>query len=258
MTELILQHWSYYLLLSLLGLGVAGSLPIGFLQFFKRSGDRRANLFLGSLLIAAGLSLLHNILVSTSFYDYRPGLRYLPVYFSLLLPTLLFYYVKLSAYPSYRMRWTDLKHFVLPLFQWIFFWIVFLREPARKLQWEDSFYNPFYGGFEKGLFLVLMVAYLYFAFRYVRHRQREITRSRLPRKLWYLRNFVKGLFVLFAIHATFLLGGFAARHLFRVHLDTVAIYAALGALSFAGIVYWLTVYGFQVLVWGRRVFGASK
>jgi len=32
-------------------------------------------------------------------------------------------------------------------------------------------------------------------------------------------------------------------------------YVALGMLSFAALGYWMGTYGFQVLFWGRKVFG---
>ena len=250
------QHhsWLYYLLLLLLGLGGTFSAGIGGLYFFKRSGVKLGNYCYGLLLIGIGLTQLHIILVLTGFYERFPQLKFLPIYFTLTLPSLLFFYVKLNLYPAYRLRWTDSKHFLLGFFQWIFFWIVFLQPTARKLDTDRYFYNPFYGGLEQALFLSLFVAYMYFAYRYLKQRERQLKRTTLPRKMWYLRKLIKGLFLLFAVHAIFVLGDFFSYEFLRINLRTVPIYAGLGALSFAALVYWLSLYGFQILFWGRKVF----
>ena len=117
----------YYLLLLMLGSGVLASMGIGALFFLKRSGVKRANFFYGLLLICIGGTLLHNIIYVVGFYDSHPSWKFFPIYFTLSIPTLLFYYVKLSLYPAYRLRGTDIKHFLLPVAQWLFFLSVFLR-----------------------------------------------------------------------------------------------------------------------------------
>lgn len=248
------HSWLYYLLLLLLGAGVAVSVPIGGLFFLKRSGVRRANYFYGCLLIAIGLTLLHNMLVITGFYDAYPRLKFLPIYFTLAFPVLLFFHVKLELYPAYRFVWTDIKHFLLPLGQWSFFWLVLFSSLAWKTEAGRYFYNPFYGGLEHALYLTSFFAYLYFAYRYVWQKSRGPNNRRDARKVWYLRKLVKGLFVLFGIHAAFVLVDFFSYEFLYINLRTVKVYAGLGALSFAALVYWLSLYGFQVLFWGRKVF----
>lgn len=248
------QSWLYYALLLILGVGVLGSVPMGFLYFFKRSGERRANYFYGILLICIGLTLLHNILFITGFYDHFPQYKFFPIYFTLAFPSLLFYHVKLNLYPQYRMRATDLKHFILPVLQWLFFWRIFLSDIEAKVDQGRDFYSFFYGGLEQALYLASFFAYLYFAYRYVWHRQRKKLDARERKKVWYLRKLVKGLFVLFCIHAAFVLIDFICYEFLYINLRTVKVYAGLGALSFAALVYFMCVYGFQVLFWGRRVF----
>lgn len=241
------------MLFAILLLGSFGSIAIGGLFFFKRSGVRLGNAFYGLLLLGIGLTQLYIVLEVINFFDDYSSWRFLPIYFTLTLPSLLFFYVKLHVYPSYRLRWSDSKHFVLGLGQWMVFWIFFLQPPENRPA-ERNFYSLFYGGLEIALYLFLFVAYMYFAYRYIKQRQLQLRRSRLPRKLWYLKNLVKGLFILFAIHAIFVLSEFFFREYLGVNLGSISYYAGLGALSFAALVYWLALYGFQVLFWGRKVF----
>ena len=248
------HSWLYYLLLLALGAGVLGSVPMGGLFFLKRSGEWRANYFYGALLICIGLTLLHNILFLTGFYDHFPRFKFFPIYFTLAFPSLLFYYVKLNLYPSYRFRFTDIKHFLLPLAQWGFFWMIFLSSLEQKADMGRNFYNPFYGGLEQAIYLTSFFAYLYFAYRYVLHRRKGPLSGRDRKKVWYLSKLLQGLFILFGVHAAFVLVDFFCYEFLYINLRNVKIYAGLGALSFAALVYFMSVYGFQVLFWGRRVF----
>lgn len=249
------HSWLYYVLLLLLSGGVLSSMGVGGLFFFKRSGVKRANLFLGVLLICIGGTLLHNILYVVGFYHSYPSLKFFPIYFTLAVPSLLFYHVKLSLYPSYRIRLSDMKHFFLPLAQWLFFWQIFLQQSVDKEGIGRNFYNPFYGGLEQAIYLVSFFAYLYFSYRYVVQRRTGSLNIREGRKVWYLSKLLKGLFVLFGIHTAFVLTDFFCYEFLYINLRSVRIYAGLGALSFAALVYFLSAYGFQLLFWGRKIFG---
>ena len=183
----------FYLLIFVLGAVAAHCMSVGALFFFKRSGDYRANAFFGSLLILFGLTVLHNILYFSGVYEYYPRLKFIPLYYTLAFPPLLFYHVKLSLYPAYHLRGTDVKHFLLPVMQFLFFFTLFLLPASVKGQWDRSFYNPFYGAFEQVLYLSSFLAYLYFAHRYVRQRRLELTgRFKLKREHLWLSGAVLG------------------------------------------------------------------
>lgn len=247
----------FYLLVGLLSAVMCYVLTIGVLFLLKRSGDRRANVFYSVLLVAFGLTMLHNILNFMGVYSHYPWLKFLPIYLTLSFPPLLFYYVKLSLYPRYELRWTDAKHFLLPLGQIIYFWILFLAPVTYKAGIDRSFYNPFFGAAEQGLYLLGVYAYLYFAYRYVRHRQLELKKRNLPREqlaVAYLRVFLRVLLALFLIHTILVVADFIYFNAFAIDFRTVKPYVAFGMLSFAALGVWLGTYGFQVLFWGRRIF----
>ena len=171
---MIESRYLFYLLIFVLSLGVLQALIIGALFFFRRAGGKLANQFFGLLLITFGLTLLHNVFHMTGFYNRYPSLYFAPIYYTLAFPTLLFYYVKLSLYPAYKLRWTDAKHFLLPFGQIIFFLVLFVSSVEFKSQFGRYFYNPFYGAFEQFLYLSTFYAYMYFAYRYIRQKRRHI------------------------------------------------------------------------------------
>lgn len=244
----------FYLLVAALLAGVVQSISVGSLFFLKRSGDRRANGFYGLLLIMMGLTLLHNILLISNIYERYPRLQFWPMYFTLSFPPLLFFYVKLTLYPAYRLKLSDIKHFILPLGQILFFLAVLFNLTDNKGVPGRYFYNPFYGAFEHFLYISTFFAYLYFAYRYIRHRAREGRRGAVARQVFYLKTLVRVLFLLFCIHTGFLVSDFVSYEFLGVNLRAVKLFAGMGALSFAGLVFWSGTYGFQVLLWGRRVF----
>ncbi|MBK8654343.1 MAG: hypothetical protein IPN20_10655 [Haliscomenobacter sp.] len=77
--------------------------------------------------------------------------------------------------------------------------------------------------------------------------------SRDTQLVRYLSKLVQVLFILFCVHTVFVLTDFISYELMHINLRAVKPYAAFGILSFAALVLWLSTYGFQVLVWGRKV-----
>jgi hypothetical protein len=249
----------FYVLLGILILGVVQGLGIGGLYFFKRSGERRANFFLGCLIICFSLTLLHNILVITDFFDHNPRFKFLPIYFTLTFPPLLFLHVKLNLYPSYQMRRTDIKHFLLPISQTSYFIFLFFSSVSYKASIDRSFFNPFFGAFEQLLYIVFFFAYLYFSKKYIDRRKAAGKISGgMKKKIVYLEKLIQVLFILFSIHTLFILVDFLSYEFLGVNLRTLKIYAGLGILSYAALLFWVSVYGFQTLIWGRKLFRNKK
>jgi hypothetical protein len=244
----------YYLLLLILVANALQGLGIGGLYFFKRSGEKRANYFYGILLIAFSLTVVHNIFLVLNLYELHPQLKFLPIYFTLAFPTLIFYHVKLALYPGYKLRLSDAKHFILPVGQFIFFVVLFFSPLEYKKEIGRQFFNPFFGAFEQFLYLVTFYAYLYFAYRYIIQRQKTVKVRRELRLVLYLKKLIKILLVLFAIHTVFVLTDFVCYEFLGIDLRVIKIFAGSGILSFAALNYWLSIYGFQVLFWGRKRF----
>lgn len=244
----------YYLLMLLLILGVLQGLAIGFLFFFKKSGIIKANFFYGLLLLAFSLTLAHNILTITGIFVEYPELKFLPIYFTLSLPPLFFFHVKLDLYPNYHLRWSDSKHLILPVGQVLFFLFLFLCTVEYKTTVERSFYNPFFGATEHFLYLTTFFLYLYSAYRYIRYKQLQGKHKFQSKRISYLKVLIKVFLVFFIVHTVFLVSDFVSYEFLNINMRSSKIFAALGALSFGALVVWLGIYGFQVLIWGRKLF----
>ncbi|WP_116128365.1 hypothetical protein [Lewinella sp. IMCC34183] len=241
-----------YLPAGLMAVTAVAAIGIGGLFFFKRSGDQRANGLYGALLVAGGLTQLHFLLLFTELTADRPWLRFLPIYFTLWLPVLLFFHVKISLYPTYRLRIGDLKHFILPVAQLLYFLGIWLI-PAFRPPEGRYFYSPFYGGLEQALYLIIWPAYIVFAYQYLRRRRAQLGRRTLPRLLWYLRKLLKGSMLFVIAYAILAVSDFLSFNYLYIGMRNQAWYVAAQSLTYTVLLLWLSVYGFQVLLWGRRL-----
>lgn len=248
------QHSIYYYLLLLVMVGTQLlAFAIGFLFFFKRSGSKRSNAFFGSLLILFSLTLLHYILIYTEIYNSIQEIQFLPIYFTLSLPVFFFYHIKLLLFPQYKLRWTDAKHFLLPLGQVIYFGITFLSEQRFEGDFGRKDQNLFYGALEQFLYLISFYAYLYFSYRYVQAKKRVARSVVTLKRIWYAEKLIQIFFLLFSVHALFMLTDYFAFQFMHINLRANRVFAALGVLSFVALILCLGTYGFQVLIWGRRL-----
>lgn len=241
-----------YLPAGLMAVTLLAAIGIGGLFYFKRSGDPRANHLYGALLIAGGLTQLHFLILFTGLNAARPYLEFLPIYFTLWLPVLLFFYVKISLYPRYRFRLGDLKHFIFPVAQLLFFLGLWLIPSFRRPEGR-YFYSPFYGGLEQALYLVIWPAYIVFAYQYLRRRRAQLGRRTLPRLLWYLRKLLKGSMLFVIAYAILAVSDFLSYNYLFVGTRSQPWYLAAQSLTYTVLLLWLTTYGFQVLLWGRRL-----
>ena len=238
--------------LALMAAATLAATVVGVLFFVKRSGDRRANYLHGTLLVAGALTQLHFLLEFAGQFKRHPDWKYLPIYFSLWLPVLLFSYVKISLYPKYRFRRTDLKHLSLPIGQTLYFICIWLI-PALRHESGRYFYNPFYGGFEQALFLAGWPLYVLFSVLYLRRSRRQSQHQALPRLHWYLSKLLKGCVFFMVAYTVLSLADFFSFHFGWANMRNRLWYAGAQALSYTTLLLWLTVYGGQVLVWGRRL-----
>jgi len=253
-----INYLLFQFLMLLLVTLVAQSLILATFFTFQPTGERRANLFFGVLLGVFGLTLLHYVFTFIGFYDQHPELIFIPLYFTLSFPVLLFYFVKLNLYPNYTFRLTDSKHFLLGAFQFLFFVGLFFTPLSMKEGIEREFFNPFFGALEHALYLILFPSYLYFAYRYVMRKKKWARTVQVRKKVIYLQKLIEILFILFCVNALFLLFDFFSYEVFGLNLRNFKIYAALGVLSFAGMLFWINLFGIQVLMWGKPLFKLDK
>ena len=231
---------------------------IGFLFFFKKSGNWRSNAFFGSLLILFSFTLLHYILIYTGIYEAVQEIQFLPIYFTLSLPVFFFYHIKLMLFPNYKLRWTDGKHFILPLGQVVYFLITYFSNEGFQGNFGRKDSNLFYGALEQFLYLLTFFAYLYFSYRYILVKRRVIRHHHDAKKVWYAEKLVQVFFLLFCLHAGFMLTDYFAYAIWQIDLRANRVFAALGMLSFVALLMCLGTYGFQVLIWGRKLLNRTS
>jgi len=233
----------------LMSLGVLAGMVLGVIFVFRRIGNQKSNLFFAALLFAFGLSLLNIIFIGKGLQEYYPKLRFLPIRFTLALGPFFFYFVKFSLFPSYELRRTDIKHFLLPIWQLSFYLIVGFRSVEFKSQLGETFMQPFYRDFEQVLFLITFWMYLFLAYRYIRYRLALLRRRGHPwqiQKMMWLRRVVRITVLLIAGYSFYFLTDFVGYHFFRLNLHHTSWFTYTGDLFFTGIVLWLSYAGFRI------------
>jgi hypothetical protein len=233
------------------GLGVAALFLIR-----KTQPNRWSNWLFSSLLGSMALTLLDKLLSFTLLKIEFPQLSFLPIYQSFAFAPFLFFYVKSRLYPHFEMSRRDFKHFILPTVQLAVLTLMALFSTDNQLDTQLNFFSPFYGNFEKGVFLVQFLLYLYFAYRFILHEraayQRGIKRPFFDARrqvlvLGWLKRLVKILSILFAIHAVFILTDYFSFRFFNFNLQERLLFSAGYELSFGAMLAWLILNGLFAL-----------
>lgn len=219
-------------------LGVLQGILVGLIFLLRPSGNKKANTFFAILMGVTSLSLLNLVLVRQEI------VTWLPIWLSLSFGPCFFYFVKFSLFPSYELRWTDAKHFVLPLWQFVF---AFLNRFIDHTGWHN-FVEFFYRNFEHVLFVVTFLMYLLLAYRYVRYKlavSRHQGYAWEVQKINQLRRLIRVVVILVGSYGFLLMTDFVVFYLFQLNLHQVTGFAYFSDVCFAGIVYWLGYNGYK-------------
>ncbi len=232
------------------GLGLAGLLLIR-----KTQPNKWANWLFAALLVTMALTLLDKFLNFTFTTKRHPSVSVLPIYLSFAFGPLLFYYVKSRLYRQFDMRRSDFKHFILPTVQFYLLLMMAFKNAESKATFRTDFFSPFYGNFEKGVFIIQFFLYLYFSYRFILHerfalkekRKTHLSGRRHVLVVGWLKRMVKGLFILFGIHAYFILTDYFSYKLFDLNLQTKTLFSSAYELSFTAMLAWLCLNVFFAL-----------
>jgi hypothetical protein len=231
--------------------GVASGLGAAALFLIRRTQPNRwSNWLFAALLSTMSLTLFDKFLNFTLLTHWHPLLSFLPIYSSFIFGPLLFFYVKSRLYPQFEMDKSDFKHFILATVQFYLLLMMTFKDVDSKADFHIYFFSPFYGNFEKGVFILQFFSYLYFSYRFILH-ERLLRKTTAQRRqilvLGWLKRMVKTLFILFGIHAFFILTDYFSYKLFDMNLQGKALFSALYELSFAGMLAWLCLNGYFAL-----------
>ncbi len=240
--------------LSLLALSAVillnGLLTVMFLV--RKNENKRADLYFSALLLSYALTCFHHVLILKGSYLEHPRLLFAPLYFTLAFGMLLFYSIKLRLFPGYRFIGTDLKHFILPALQFLYFLGLFLFSGVDFRQtWGRRFYSPFYGGLEMALYIATFYAYQFAAYRYIRYKISALRKGREGGKPLYealvFRRMLRVLIILFWINSAYIAIDFIMYELLRLNMHDFKGFTRFGELSFAAIAGWIGLTGLQLL-----------
>ena len=229
---------------SLLAASIGGS-GMAIVYFSKKTGTRQANFLLALLLLTMSLTLLDNLFVLAGWFNRFRWLYFLPIYFTFSFGPLLFFFVKSHLYPTFRLSRKDFKHFILPIVQLGFFITAFFEiHPAEQTP-GTSIFLPYYGTFEKPLYLLSFGTYLYFARRFVVHRTAQPIEFAWQRqKIFRLRLFVRILFLAFLTHAFFILADWFSYRWLGLSLNNVRSFFWLGDVAAAALLLWSVAFSY--------------
>ena len=224
------------------GLGMASLFLIR-----KTQPNKWANWLFAALLVALSLTLLDKFLNFTELTKRHPSVLVTPIYLSFAFGPLLFYYVKSRLYRHFDMDRSDFKHFILPTVQIALLLMMTFRSAESKAAFRTEFFSPFYGNFEKGVFIMQFFLYLYFSYRFILHerfalmkkRKSLMTGRRHVLVVGWLKRMVKVLFIVFGIHASFILTDYFSYRLFDLNLQTKLLFSMAYELSFTAMLGWL-------------------
>jgi hypothetical protein len=246
--------------------GIVTGMIMGVLFLIRRQENYWVNLLFGLLLLSFSLTLSDKFLrYSLLCYRY-PNWSFLPIYLSFAFGPLLFFYVKSRLYTQYfNMHRPDFKHFILPTVQFALLLGVTVQAVETKMSFQEKIFSPFYGNFEKGVFILQFFLYLYFSYRFILHEKYPLSKKtqkgvlklsnthtrRQVLIVGWLKRMVKVLFIFFGIHASFILTDYFSFRLFEINLQTKVLFSSGYELSFVAMLFWICLNGF--FAWQRRI-----
>ena len=219
-----------------------------------------ANYLFALLIFAMSLTLLNRLLAYTGVADRHPRWAFIPIYYTLSFGPLLFFYVKSRLFRSFELRMNDVKHFILPGVQAVLFLCLSFQSVEFIASFKEHFFSPFYGNFEKAVYMTTFFLYLYFSYRFILHERMRLGRLQASKAnglrmqtlvAGWLKRMVKVLFILYCFNAFFLLTDYLGYKVFDVNLNNKALFTSGTELSFAAMVCWLALNGF--FAWRRGI-----
>ncbi len=266
-----------FLIKAILLLVVLQGLFVSIFSWLQKTETPTARFLFSSLITAISLTLLNDLLQKFNVFIQYPRWLFLPIFYTMWFGPFLFFYVKAALYPTFRLQFKDIKHFLLPLAQVFFFVIMFFYPVEKKQEYWMNDYSIFYGTFAYPIYLFSFTIYTYFAYRFIRHKIKllnKIEEKKQKNELLYtpnlpdtqkentrinrLRQVVKGWYLLLVINSSFIILNFLSQHFFHYSLHNNKFYNFFSDLSFAGMVLWLAAYGYYKVAKGLGVWDFFK
>ncbi|MEM9917980.1 MAG: AraC family transcriptional regulator [Bacteroidota bacterium] len=215
---------------------------IGILLLVGNKKQRRAEVFLGLLILAYALMLLNMLLAESGIMSKYKFLYFLPIYYTLSFGPLVYFFVKSKVQPGFRYRRIDLLHWVLPIFQACFFFAIGFRDVEFKSWMWRNFIAPFYQDFEFILFTLSFTAYLYVSFRML--KQGQANNHWKERQSKWMFRLLLYLAIFFGISAVYDIANNILWDYYQINLYNIDWLSFPKNLAAALMGYWLCLNGF--------------
>lgn len=242
----------YWITIILFILAVGQGFSISILAWLQRKESNTAKLLFSWLISAFSFTLLHELLVWVKLFDRYPVLYFFPIYFTLSFGPLLFFYVKSTLFPTFKLGRSDIKHFLLPIGQVSYFMFMFFMPASTKTYNWTHDYSVFYGTFAYPLYIFTFTAYTYFAYRYIRYRQKSFAHivhlAEDKRQVGRLMFMVLGLYLLLWCNSFFVITNFLFDYFLNINLYSYRAFQFFIDASFGSMVCWVGAYGYYKLV----------
>ncbi len=218
------------------------NLVAGLLFLLRKNENKKADYFFAAWQFAFALTATHEVLVLQDIYREHPQYLFLPVYFTLSLGMPLFFSIKLRLFPAYKFVASDIKHFILPVGQFLYFLLLFsFTDTAFRQNVGRKLYSPFYGGLEMGFYIATFYFYLFGAYRYLRYKVAALRHSDAGWPLneaLQLRRLIRVMLVLFWINSAYIVADFVMYELLHLNMHNFRGFTNFGDLSFALMAGW--------------------
>lgn len=234
----------------LLAIGLVANMLVGLAFLLRSSTNKRADLFSAGLHLAFALTTLHLIFILQGVFSNHTSLLFLPVYYTLALGPFLFFSIKLRLFPGYKFVPSDVKHFILPVGQMLYFIIIFLLTSAQfREELGRKFYSPFYGGLEMAIFISTFNFYMAAAYRFIKFRAAR-DHNKTQDWEWHqtlqLRRLIRVLFILFFLNSVYILTDFIMYELLRLNMHDFRGFTRSGEIVFASMAIWVAWVGLNL------------
>lgn len=227
---------------SLLSAGaVLAGLVVGVLLLLRREGDRRAQGWLGVLVLLTAVTFGNTLLCEVDVCTAFPQLYFLPLDFSLAIGPLVYLYVRERVRPGLSRR--DAVHAVLPVVQFAFWAAVGFRSVAYKEWLWRAVVEPVVGPAIGALFVVVSGGYVWAALGLV--REAEAAPDWAQARAGWLRRFLRTASVLLAVLTAYAVADAVLGFGFGVNPYNWPWYAFPKHVAYVGVLVALAVHGWE-------------
>lgn len=220
-------------------------LVIGGLLLRGNRKQRRAEIYLGLLIIAYTLMLFNMLLAEAGIMSRFQYLYFLPLYYTLSFGPLTYFFIKSKLSPGFTVKKTNALHAVLPLLQACFYFAIGFRSVDYKSELWRTFIAPFYQNFEATVYWVSFSIYLWFSFRLLKDNRAENPWK--IQQLKWMRTLLFYLSIPFVIVVIYGIVNFVLWEYYQINLYNIAWldFPKNIVVIFTG--YWLCFNGFVQL-----------